>query len=117
MALHLVVCSAGELTGSPEVRSTFFLCLLDGLSDLPPTSSHVDVHTVKSLRPGGVNSGQKLPEEMGNENVFPFLTVKLLFASAPSFFVVGSLQQLKTGRVLVEEHCLFSYATAHNLIK
>lgn len=117
MALHLVVCSAGELMGSPEVRSTFFLCLLVGLSDLPPMNSHVDVHTVKSLRPGGVNNRQKLPEEMGNENVFPFLTVKLLFASALSFFAVGYLQQLKRVRVLVEEHCLFSYATAHNLIK
>lgn len=80
-------------------------------------NSHFDVHTVKSLRPGGVNNGQKLPEEIGNENVFPFLTVKLMFVSALSFFAVGYLQQLKTVHAPVEEHCLFSYATARNLIK
>lgn len=79
--------------------------------------SHFDVHTVKSLRQGGVDNRQKLPKELGNETVFPFLSVKLMFVSALSFFAWGCLQQLKTVPALVEEHHVFSCAVHHNLTK
>lgn len=92
-------------------RSTFFLCLLDGLS------GHFDVCTVKSQRPSGLNNGQKLPEKAGKANAFPFLTVMWIFVSALSLFAMGFLQRLKTAHALVEEHCLFSYARACNLIE
>jgi len=64
-----------------------------------------------------VNDGQKLPKEIRNENVFPFVTEKMMLASALSFFAVDYLQQLKTVHALVGEHRLFGYATVCNLIK
>lgn len=112
-AAHRVCCVFYRgVYGLPEgERSTFFLCLLDGLS------GHFGVHTVKSQRPSELDNGQKLPENAGNANAFSFLTVTQLFVSGLSLFAVGFLHLLKTAHASVGEHCLFICARSCNLIK